>query len=105
MTNEVTCPYCHRDVMIEIEDIEDGMTTQEECPECGKIINVTQSVTVYFDAEPCECQTVNHFFVLSKAYPKCFTRWRCKYCDCAKPLTEAQRKRLGIPTYEEWMSK
>lgn len=102
MTDEVICPYCHKEVEIEIEDPEDGLTVQEECPECGKILNVTPSIEITFDVEECKCQSENHFFVLTHCYPKCFTKWICKYCGYAKPLTGAQRKRLGIPKdYEE----
>lgn len=105
MTFDIDCPYCLEEVSIELEDYEDGVTTQVECPNCKKIINVTPNISVDLDVDKCICQTINHKYKLQHVYPKAFAKWECKYCGITKPLTSSQRKRLHIQTPEEFFNE
>lgn len=96
MIDYVTCPYCNKEIAIELEDFEDGFLTQDECPECGKVLNITPNVTVDFEVSKCECQLENHKWKLTNAFPKCFRRWECEYCGQTKELTDKERDDLGI---------
>jgi len=51
MVGKVACPCCHKEVTIEIEDIENVVTVRRKCSICGDIFYVSPSIT--FKVEEC----------------------------------------------------
>ena len=107
---KVTCPYCGQEFEVNTElfeydfDVNDALT-QQECPKCGKFVNITRSVTVYYEAEECPCQTENHDFEVAEAYPPYMGVMRCIHCGLVRTPTIEERLEYGIPTKEEWLKQ
>lgn len=51
MVGKVVCPCCHKEVTIEIEDVENVVTVRRKCSICGETFYVTPSIT--FKVEEC----------------------------------------------------
>ena len=107
MSLDITCPYCGTEQTLDPEDIEfeDEYKTQTWCCKCDKAINITVHIDVDLDAEECPCQLEHHKYRLQHVWPKAFAKWECESCGDIKELTDAQRKRLGIQTKEEYFKE
>ena len=105
--SKVTCPYCGKEFEVDWElfDYSDGfedVTNQQECPQCGKYVNITRSIIIDYEAEECPCQMEDHQWVPYKTHPICFTRMHCIHCGLERQLTEKERFEHGIPTVDEY---
>ena len=107
MSLDITCPYCGAKQTLDSDEIEyeDEYQSQVHCCECEKIINITVHIDVNLEAKECPCQLGHHKYRLLHVNPMAFTKWECESCGTTKELTDAQRKRLGIQTKEEYFEE
>lgn len=108
--SKVTCPYCNKEFEVDTEIFEHDVEVydvmeQQECPECGKFVNITRSVRVSYEAEECPCQTENHDWEMSETYPPYLTYFRCIHCGTERKPTEEERREYNIPTKEEYFKQ
>lgn len=102
-----TCPYCGKENDIDLTDIdvEDDYHFLHECSNCGKLFNVTLHVDVTCSVGKCDCQGENHEWELAIAFPKEFSKMRCKHCEEERQLTDEERKQYKIPSKESYIKK
>lgn len=107
MSLDITCPYCGHKQNLDPEEIEyeDEAVFQTKCEECEKVMNVTVSLSIDLEADKCPCQLEHHKYRLQHVNPRAFAKWECESCGETKELTDAQRKRLGIQTKDEYFEE
>lgn len=109
MSLDITCPYCGTEQTLDFDsdgiEYEDWYKSQVYCCECDKVINITVHIDVSLEAEECPCQLEHHKYRLQHVNPMAFAKWECESCGTMKELTDAQRKRLGIQTKEEYFEE
>lgn len=83
---DTNCPYCDAEIDINHDDgngYKEGVTHQQECPECGKVFVFTTSISFYYEAEKADClnEGGEHKYEPTRKIPKEFTKMRCIMCD------------------------
>ena len=59
-----------------------------KCPECEKYFTFTTAISFTYDPRKADCLNgAEHKWEMTRAYPKEYRTWRCKYCDETKSPT------------------
>ena len=103
---DCTCPYCGRGFDTEFPDFStDEYTWQEECPYCGKLVNVTGRVQITYNTAKCECQGVDHEWQLTNTFPKELSEMECIHCGERRKLTDEERTQYGVGTIKDYFKR
>lgn len=95
--SHIECPYCEADCGIPDEHEDAGVSVQMECESCHKnfVYYAEYSVDYYSDKAPCLNGEEHKWEQIIGAPREYFIdRYRCKYCDEEKKLTEIEINKL-----------
>ena len=106
MDKDVKCPYCGHDQDINHDDgygyAEDEKHNQE-CGRCGKTFGYITTIVFYYDSFKTDClNDAEHEYEVTNTYPEFAKKMLCKCCGYERDLTNEERKKHNVPTYEEW---
>jgi transposase-like protein len=99
--SDMQCPYCGAEQEVCHDDghgYEENVRHEHQCTECEKTFVFETSVSFYYEPSKADCLNgAPHDLVLTKTWPKEYTRWCCKHCDYERAMTDAERDAHGIP--------
>ena len=97
MMLDVICPHCEERFKDENEDIQESEQYEAECPNCGKIIGYSISISI--DTHACELPCGGkegegpHEWKQMIGYPKEYfeNKYYCNHCGLEKEILPDQR--------------
>ena len=102
--SDMECPYCGAGQTVCHDDgqgYEESVRHEHECKACKKTFVFT--TTISFSYSPAKADCLNdspHEFVLSKSYPRKYSRMRCKHCDFDRAPTAEEFSSADIKEQE-----
>lgn len=106
--SDVYCPYCDKSLDICHDDgfgYEEGVSHQMECDGCDKSFVFTTSISFYYEAYKADClNDGKHDYKPQQIFPKFATKMQCSICGDVRDITDSERKRYKIPTYQEYLT-
>lgn len=107
MRYDINCPYCAAPQDIDHDDgygYEEGKLHQQECGECEKTFVFITSISYSYYPEKAEClNDGKHDYKITQTYPKCCSKMRCSMCDNERELTENERIKHNIGTWDDYL--
>jgi transposase-like protein len=92
--NDVTCPYCEKEVEINHDDgygYEEGERHEQHCRHCDKTFVYETSISIDHEAFKADClNDGEHKFEMTHHYPKEHRRMRCVDCGFERKMTEEE---------------
>lgn len=96
--DEVECPYCDEMVSFNHDDwfwCSEDEVYEIQCHSCEKNFVFSTSIIFCYSSEKADClNDSEHNYVLSRSYPKQFSKMRCSMCYSERRLTDDEMKDL-----------